>query len=109
MPTTKSLFEFLLYLNVQTFYLKSIHGREFIRCPDLDNSLRAELPLLDLFLNSKLQCGAMCTEHRYEWCLSYAWSRDSKRCILFQKKCSIDTQRNQTEKGWEHFETQGGV
>lgn len=106
MLKTKRVLGFLLYLNVQTFYLKSIHGRGFIRCPDLDNYLRAELPLLDLSLNSRLLCGAMCTEHLYEWCLSYAWSRDSKRCILFQKKCSIDTQRDQTEKGWEHYETQ---
>lgn len=99
---------FLVYLYVQTILLKSIHGREFIRCPDLDDNLRAELPLVDLLLNSRLLCGAMCTEQGYN-CLSYAWNRDSKRCILFFQRCSNATQRDQTEKSWEHYEIKGRV
>lgn len=94
-------------MNVQTFYLRSIQGRDFIRCLDLDDYLRADLPLIDLSLNSRLLCGAMCTEHLHEWCLSYAWNKDSKRCILFRQKCSNDTQEDQTEISWEHYETQG--
>lgn len=94
-------------MNVQTFYLRSIQGRDFIRCLDLDNYFRADLPLLDLSLNSRLLCGAMCTEHLHEWCLSYAWNKDSKRCILFRQKCSNDTQKDQAEISWEHYETQG--
>lgn len=95
------------YFTLQTFYLRSIQGRDFIRCLDLDNYFRADLPLLDLSLNSRLLCGAMCTEHLHEWWLSYAWNKDSKRCILFRQKCSNDTQKDQTEISWEHYETQG--
>lgn len=98
---------FLLYMNVQIFYLRGIQGRDFIRCLVLDNYLRAELPLLDLSLNSRLLCGAMCTEHFHEWCLSYAWNKDSRRCILFRQKCPSNAQKDQTAKSWEHYETQG--
>lgn len=105
---TKSILSFLLYLNVQSFCINSIHGRAFIRCQDLDDSFRAKLPLLDLFLSSRLLCGTKCTEQGY-MCLSYAWNRDSKRCMLFYQRCSNDTQRDQTEKSWEHYEIRGDV
>lgn len=107
MRKIRSVLRFLLYMNVQTFYLRSIQGRDFIRCLDLDDYFRAELPLLDLSLNSRLLCGAMCSEHIHEWCLSYAWNKDSKRCILFRQRCSNDTTKDQTEKSWEHYEIQG--
>lgn len=93
MRKIRRVLRFLLYMNVQTFYLRSIQGRDFIRCLGLDNYFRADLPLLDLSLNSRLLCWAMCTEHLHEWCLSYAWNKDSKRCILFRQKCSNDTQK----------------
>lgn len=107
MRKIRSVLRFLLYMNVQTCYLRSIQGRDFIRCLDLDDYFRAELPLLDLSLNSRLLCGAMCTEHIHEWCLSYAWNKDSKLCILFRQRCSNDTKKDQTEKSWEHYEIQG--
>lgn len=103
---TKSIFSFLLYLNVQSFCINSIHGRAFIKCQDLDDNLKADLPLFDLFLSSRLLCGTKCTEQG-NMCLSYAWNRDSKRCILFNQRCSNDT--HQTEKSWEHYEIQGDV
>ncbi|XP_065930023.1 fucolectin-7-like isoform X1 [Magallana gigas] len=103
MRKTKNGLSFLLYLNVQSFCIYCIHGRASIRCQDLDDNLRAELPLFDIFLSSRLSCGTKCTEQGY-MCLSYAWNRDSKRCMLFYQRCSKDTQRDQTEKSWEHYE-----
>lgn len=105
---TKNGLSFLLYLNVQSFCIYCIHGRASIRCQDLDDNLRAELPLFDIFLSSRLLCGTKCTEQGY-MCLSYAWNRDSKRCMLFYQRCSKDTQRDQTEKSWEHYEIRGDV
>lgn len=103
---TKNILGFLLYLNVQSFCINSIHGRAFIICHDLDDNLKADSPLFDLFLSSRLLCGIKCTEQGY-MCLSYAWNRDSNRFILFNQRCSNDT--HQTEKSLEHYEIQGDV
>eukprot|EP00105_Crassostrea_gigas_P022070 XP_011441433.2 PREDICTED: uncharacterized protein LOC105338136 [Crassostrea gigas] len=82
-----------------------IHGREFIRCPNLNGVAREELRLLDLLLGSRLSCGTKCTEHK-DKCWSYAWNKYTNRCMLYSERSSNESQTFQEENNCEHYTVQ---
>lgn len=96
-----------IFLSLALF-LEKIHGREFIRCPDLDGIYRDGTLFLDCFVNSRLACGTKCAEHR-DQCWSYAWNGATKQCMLFSDRCSTGSLANQHQNNWVHYTLQGKV
>lgn len=96
------------FLLISTCFKEIQGSRSYIRCRDQNNIFRDSFLFLDLLLDSRLLCGTKCTEHSGQ-CWSYAWNRDTKRCLLFYEKCSIDSQTEQETNIWEHYKVQGKI
>ena len=77
-----ALFSYSLYINALRI--------EFLKCKFLDEAAKGDFVFLDIFVGSKLACGTKCTEN-LDQCFSYAWDAKTKRCLLYNKRCTSTT------------------
>lgn len=79
---------------------------EFLKCQFLDDAAKGDFVFLDIFVGSKLACGTKCTEH-LDQCFSYAWDAKTKRCLLYNKRCSSTTIATNSETYWDEYAVRG--